>query len=243
MIENPKLKKTFFEVQNKMGRKIFVSYKYADDSVKSLGNRKSTVRSYVDKFEKTIDSSTHIYKGESDGEDLSNLSEKEIWKKLKNRIYDSSVTIVFISPNMKEEDKSDRVQWIPWEVSYSLKETSRKDKNGKLVTSKTNAMIAVVLPDPKDEYSYYFNENNCCSTKCVTHKTGKLFQILRDNKFNLKKPHQFDCENGEVIWQGDCSYIEAVKWCDFFVDYNKYIDRALKRQDNMEDYEIVKTIT
>ena len=226
-----------------MGRKIFVSYKYADDSVKNLGNHKSTVRDYVDKFEEKVDASTNIYKGESNNEDLSDLSDDAIWEKLKNRIYDSTVTIVFISPNMKEDDKSDKEQWIPWEVSYSLKETSRKDKNGTSITSKTNAMVAVVLPDINGEYSYFLSVNNCCLSPCVTHKTGKLFQILRDNMFNLIKPRQSNCDNGDVIWYGDCSYIEAVKWCDFIADYKEYIDRALNRQDNIDEYEIAKTIT
>ena len=75
-----------------MGRKIFVSYKYADDSVENLtSSENSTVRDYVSKFEAKLDSSDHIYKGESDGEDLSNLSEDTIWSKLKDRIYDSMV--------------------------------------------------------------------------------------------------------------------------------------------------------
>lgn len=43
---------------------------------------------------------------------------------------------------MKNVYKAEKEQWIPWEVSYSLKETSRKDKNGKSITSKTeNAII------------------------------------------------------------------------------------------------------
>ena len=42
---------------------------------------------------------------------------------------------------MKESLKKERDQWIPWEVSYSLKEVSRKNKNGYAVTSKTNAML------------------------------------------------------------------------------------------------------
>ena len=110
-----------------MGHKIFVSYKYADDDVKNLNySENSTVRDYVTELENRIDSSNHIFKGESEGEDLSNLSEDTIWEKLKNRIYDSTLTIVFISPKMKEEGNSDRNQWIPWEISYSLKETKRK---------------------------------------------------------------------------------------------------------------------
>lgn len=112
-----------------MGKKIFVSYKFADNQVENLSiYENSTVRDYVTKFEEILDPSDNIYKGESDGEDLSNLSEATIWEKLKDRIYDSSVTIVFISPGMKESWKTERNQWIPWEISYSLKEVSRKIK-------------------------------------------------------------------------------------------------------------------
>lgn len=89
------------------------------------------MRDYVTKFEDILDSSDNIYKGESDGEDLSVLSDDTIWEKLKDRIYDSSVTVVFISPGMKENWKLERDQWIPWEVSYSLKEVSRKIKMDK----------------------------------------------------------------------------------------------------------------
>ena len=80
-----------------MGKKIFVSYKYADNQVENLkSGQNSTVRDYIDKFEELVDLSDDIYKGESDGEDLSKLSDDTIWEKLKDRIYDSSVTIVFI---------------------------------------------------------------------------------------------------------------------------------------------------
>lgn len=227
-----------------MGRKIFVSYKFADDQVENLSFwSNSTVRDYVTEFESLLDSSDHIYKGESDGEDLSDLSEDTIWQKLKDRIYDSSITIVFISPGMKESGKKDRDQWIPWEVSYSLKETSRKNKNGDAVTSKTNAMLAVVLPDTTGAYSYYLEEKTCCSSGCTTHHTNKLFQIIRDNKFNLKNATKKSCDNGLTNWYGACSYIAAVKWCNFKSDYNKYINAAYERQDNIDSYDIVKTIS
>ena len=146
-----------------MGRKIFVSYKYADHQVENLDAwSNSSVRDYVTEFENILEDSDDIYKGEGDDEDLSDLDEETIWSKLKDRIYDSSVTVVFISPGMKESYKKDKDQWIPWEISYSLKETSRKNKNGTPVTSKTNAMVAVVLPDTNGSYSYYLEEHSCC---------------------------------------------------------------------------------
>ena len=226
-----------------MGKKIFVSYKYGDDQVENLSYyENSTVRDYVTKFEDILDSSDNIYKGESDGEDLSVLSDDTIWEKLKDRIYDSSVTVVFISPGMKENWKLERDQWIPWPVSYSLKEVSRKNKNGQAVTSRSNAMLAVVLPDSNGSYSYYLESKNCCGSGCTTHHTDKLFSIIRKNKFNLKNPNKRVCDTGEIIWYGEYSYIKAVKWSEFIKNYSTYIISACERQDNIDDYDICKEV-
>ena len=228
-----------------MGHKIFVSYKYADDDVKDLNYlENSTVRDYVTEFENKIDSSNHIFKGESEGEDLSELSDDTIWEKLKDSIYYITLIIVFISPKMKEEGKSDRNQWIPWEISYSLKETKRKNEAGQEVTSKTNAMLAVVLPDSNGSYSYYLEDHTCCFSFCRTHYTGKLFKILRENKFNKKEKSQTECQNdsNKKIYSGECSYIKAVKWQDFIDNIDKYIDEAYERLDNIDEYNICKEI-
>lgn len=227
-----------------MGKKIFVSYKYADNQVENLkSGQNSTVRDYIDKFEELVDLSDDIYKGESDGEDLSKLSDDTIWEKLKDRIYDSSVTIVFISPGMRDSWKKDRDQWIPWEVSYSLKETSRKNKHGDSVTSHSNAMLAVVLPDWNGSYTYYLEPKTCCDTKCTAHHIEKLFEIISNNKFNrIKNAQKRTCDNKDIVWTGTCSYIEAVKWSDFIIDYQKYVDKAVDRQNHIDDYDIVKEI-
>ena len=247
IIKNVSANEEFAELLNKAkkpGKKIFVSYKYADDQVANLKDgQNSIVRDYVDKFEEKIKiSEDDIYKGEHDDEDLSQLSDDVIWEKLKDRIYDSSVTIVFISPGMKEAGKRERDQWIPWEVSYSLKETSRKNKNGDPVTSHTNAMLAVVLPDENGFYYYYLEPKTCCYNRCILHHEEKLFTIIQKNKFNrVKNASKTTCGN-ETVWNGTCSYIEAVRWEDFVKDYQYYVEKAVERQESMGDYEICKEV-
>lgn len=147
-----------------MGRKIFVSYKYKDYDVQSMAKVTPPTWpcDYVDYIRNNVLSGDDIYKGEDSDEDISLWSESSIWNHLKNKIFDSTVTIVLISPNMKESGRWQRSQWIPWEISYSLRETTRNDR-----TSHSNAILAVVLPDKKGSYSYY--------------DKNKLFPILKDN--------------------------------------------------------------
>lgn len=228
-----------------MGHKVFISYKYADNNVKKITSdywHTDTVRDYVDKLEEYLkESSDHIYKGESDGEDLSNLPEAVIWSTLKDRIYDSTLTIVMISPNMKECTK-ERDQWIPWEISYSLKEESRKNKSGTPITSSSNAMIAVVVPDRLGSYSYYTYKNNCCTSSCTTLKTDTLFTILKKNMFNIKKPDSEVCDNSCKIYHGESSYIISVTWDNFIANPESYIERAILIQNSIEKYDVVKEL-
>ena len=193
-----------------MGHKIFVSYKYADNQVANLSEQQnSTVRSYVDELESYFDSSNHIYKGESSGEDLSELEEETIWSKLRDRIFDSTMTIIFISPGMKEIGEEEKNQWIPWEVSFSLRTTKRKKQNGDTYTSNPNAMLAVVLPDVDGLYEYFLKEGNCCDEQCLQHCTYKTFSIIRQNMFNWKSADTYVCDDGSTIWRGACSYIRG----------------------------------
>lgn len=143
---------------------------------------------------------------------------------------------------MRDTTKKDEEQWIPWEISYSLKEVSRKNKNGDAVTSRSNAMVAVVLPDENGSYSYYMEKKNCCTSGCTTHYTDKLFSIIRKNKFNLKDTNKKVCSTGSTIWYGEFSYIKAVKWNNFISNYSTYIESACERQDNIDDYEICKEV-
>lgn len=135
-----------------MARKIFVSYKYKDSNVQSLSTTvfpPTWPSDYVEYIEQFF-LNENIYKGEKQDEDLSAFSEAYIWKHLKDKIYDSTVTVVLISPNMKEPGKKQRSQWIPWEISYSIRKLMRGGR-----TSQRNSIIAVILPDTTGSYMYF----------------------------------------------------------------------------------------
>src|SRR5260221_8053102 len=150
-----------------MGRKIFITYKYGDTRVEklsSVGDDQSTkVRHYVDSLQDLLESEDHINKGEADGESLADFKDATIESKLRAKIYDSTITLAIVSKGMKEYGVSEKNQWMPWEISYSLKEHARGDR-----TSYTNAMLAIVLPDEYGSYEYYVVENSCAYCKCRT---------------------------------------------------------------------------
>ena len=220
-----------------MARKIFVSYKHEDASVLPIDGG-NTARAYVDELIELFDED-EIYKGEAD-EDLSEFKDETIRSHLRDKIYDSSITLVLISPKMKDDNERESDQFIPWEVSYSLKEISRNDR-----TSRTNALLAVVLPDVNFSYSYFLEEDTCSSCHCRTLHTGRLFQILRNNMFNIKDPVYNNCPNhadSNLVYTGYFSYIHSVKWDDFKDDKDKYLEIAENIRGKIDDYDITKEV-
>lgn len=95
-----------------MAHKTFISYKWSeaqklrDDIITALGEDAT------------------YYKGEtSESPDLTDTSTENIKKNLRDMMYDTSVTIVIISPNMKKS------KWIDWEIEYCLKKHYSKRPN------------------------------------------------------------------------------------------------------------------
>ena len=225
-----------------MSRKIFISYKYGDTDVRSLpsgGLVGTTARHYVDKLETLLDANDHIYKGENDDESLAGFKDDTIASKLRDKIFDSSITLVLISKNMKDLSMSEDDQWIPWEISCSLKEMTRGDR-----TSGTNAAVAIVLPDRAGSYEYFVRP--ICTNGCTNWQTGNTFTIIGKNMFNRKEPKTFTCAQhpagGAVHTGNDHSYIHQAKWDDFVSNINGYLTVATQMQENLDDYEIIKIV-
>lgn len=225
-----------------MARKIFVSYKYGDRDVRPLnsgGILGTTARHYVNEIEALLDEHHHIYKGENDDESLEGFQDDTIESKLRDKIFDSSITVVLISKNMKDPALEEKDQWIPWEISYSLKEIQRGDR-----TSGTNAMVAVVLPDRTGSYEYFVR--NICINGCTNWQTESLFGILGKNMFNRIEPKTGACSNhtgDSVVHTGnDHSYIHPVRWNDFIADINGYFNLATQLQEQAHEYDLKKII-
>lgn len=219
-----------------MGRKIFVSYKYRDNKVNpiwinSFRGEETIVRHYVDELQSILDKEDHINLGEKDGESLEDFSDSTIETSLKNKIFQSSITIVMLSKGMKDNTMKERDQWIPWEISYSLREVTRSD-----YTSRMNAVLGIVLPDEDNSYSWYYSYDGYCN--CTTHYTAQLFDILKSNMFNIKEPEYRECNNQRIHTKEDASFIKTVEWSSFKNNPNYYLDKAIEIRAKKDQYNI-----
>ena len=129
-----------------MSRQTFISYKYSES------------RNLRDEIIKKMGKDASYYKGEtSDSPNLTDLKTETIKEKLKDMIYNTSVTIVILSPNMKQSN------WIDWEIEYSLKKIKRGER-----ISRTNGIVAVVQK-VNGNYDWFINDTtNIHGTSCVT---------------------------------------------------------------------------
>lgn len=192
-----------------MAHKTFISYKYSE------------AQDLRDRIIKSLGDDVTYYQGEtSDSPDLTDTSTENIKKNLKDMMYDTSVTIVIISPNMKES------KWIDWEIEYCLKNITRKNR-----TSHINGVVGVIM---KVDGSYDWlvnNSTNCHETSVLTYNMDKIFEIISENKFN-SNPKQWHCDKCQTYdyWNG--GYIAFAKEDDFLNDIDKYIENAYDKSEN-----------
>ena len=202
-----------------MAHKTFISYKYSE--ARNLRN------SIID----ALGDDAIYYQGEtSSSPDLSDTSTENIKRNLTDMMYDTSVTIVIISPNMKNSN------WIDWEIEYSLKNITRKGR-----TSHTNGVVGVIMKF-NGGYSWLkttsTNGDGCTSS---SYDESKVYSIINNNRFN-QNPKKYSCDTCKTVNALTGSYIAYVEEETFLSDPQKYIDNAYDKSENdAAGYDLTKT--
>lgn len=202
-----------------MAHKTFISYKYSE------------AKNLRDKIIDVLGDDATYYKGEtSESPDLTDTSTENIKNNLRNMMYDTSVTIVIISPNMKKS------KWIDWEIEYCLKNITRKDR-----TSHTNGVVGVIMKQNGgyDWFKYSKKNEDGCSSTCYYDE--KVYDIINNNRFN-QNPKVYSCSKCKSINSLTGSYIAYVEEEDFLKNPSKYIDNAYNKSENdASGYYLTKT--
>lgn len=195
-----------------MAHKTFISYKFSE------------AQRLRDDIISSLKGDATYYKGEtSDSPDLTDTSTENIKKNLKDMMYDTSVLIVIISPNMKES------KWIDWEIEYCLKNITRKDR-----TSHVNGVVGVIMKY-NGGYSWIKTtkqaQDGCFS---ANYDTSKTFNIINNNRYN-QKPKEYCCNNCKTVDSLMGSYIAFVEEETFLSNPQKYINNAYDKSEIGED--------
>ncbi len=218
-----------------MGRNVFISYRYGDCDVHQFPNshHETTSRDYVNVIKKILEETQFYYfRAERDGDDLTGWKDDEIKKKLADLMFYTSITIVLITPRMFK-NISERNQWIPWEISYSLGNKQRATG-----TSNMNAILAVVIPDRKGSYRYALHRTK----KFKYVREEAFFEIILRNMFNKNDSYAPVDEYGNRRYIEGDSYIALATWGEFCNGPEYYLDVAINNRGNWNQYQITKRI-
>lgn len=202
-----------------MAHKTFISYKYSE------------ARQLRDAIIDALGEDASYYKGEtSDSPDLTDTSTENIKKNLRDMMYDTSVTIVIISPNMKQS------RWIDWEIEYCLKNNTRKGR-----TSHINGVVGVIMKCDGG-YSWFKNmSTNSDGCSASLYKEEKVYDIINSNRFN-QNPKVYSCDTCKAVDALTGSYIAYVEEETFLVNPTEYIDNAYDKSENdAAGYDLTKS--
>jgi hypothetical protein len=202
-----------------MAHKTFISYKHSE------------AQDTRDAIIKALGKDATYYEGEtSDSPDMTDLKTSTIKKKLTDMMFNTSVLIVVISPNIKQS------KWIDWEIEYCLQNNTRQDR-----TSQTNGVVAVIKKF-NNGYDWFVNHfNNCHGSPVVNYKNEYLYPIIHKNHFNSNPP-QWHCAVCKTYDWLNGSYIEYVEEESFLLTPKEYIDNAYDKSENdASGYDLTKT--
>lgn len=192
-----------------MARKTFISYKH-DEAI-----------NLRDRIIDAMGDDASYYMGEtSESPNLSDKKTETIRKNLSDMMYKTSVTIVIISPNMKQSN------WIEWEISYCLKRNTRSER-----TSNRNGVVGVIM---KSNGSYDWARTKHVlddGFKYYTYSTNLFLDIINENRFN-QDPLKYSNEKYKTVSSLTGHYITLVDEEEFLNNIDKYIENAFSKSEN-----------
>lgn len=200
-----------------MAHKTFISYKYSE----AAGLRDLIIRK--------LGSNATYYQGETGSSpNISDNKTETIRQKLADMIYDTTVMIVVVSPNMTLSS------WMEWEIKYALREQSR---NGR--TSHADGIVCVVQ---KDNNLWISDKYGWAKTYEGHWSASKFFDVLVKNMNNKKSwmDSPIPSTNKTLYDSLSSNYIDIVTEDDFLRNSSYYIDKAFDKSENINSYNITK---
>ncbi|AIY12609.1 TIR domain-containing protein [Cellulophaga baltica] len=201
-----------------MARETFIAYKYSE------------AQDLRDEIIEKLGADASYYQGETaESPDMTGETIDRIKNGLKNMIFGTSVTIVIISPNLKQS------AWVDWEIEYSLKEYKRQT-----ITSRTNGIVGVIM---KYNGSYDWligrsQNSDGCTTRYID--DSKLYNIVKGNRYNLETDDKYSCPNCKSFDQLNGSYIALVEEESFLNNPSHYIENAYDKSKATGNYNLTK---
>ena len=143
-----------------MAHKTFISYKYSES------------RELRDRIIQAMGSDAAYYTGEtSESPDMSDLKTATIRKKLADMIYSTSVTIVIISPHMKESN------WIDWFIH------PRINCHGTQVVTYDNSLLYPIISN--NHFNSEPEQWHCSQCKTFDWLNGSYIEYVKEEDFLL----------------------------------------------------------
>lgn len=149
-------------------------------------------------------------------EPIQSENEDYIMRKIReDYLQDSTVTIHLIGEYSAENSYLNQ-NYIKRELQASLSNTSAGTRNG---------ILGIVLPEVYDKI---YKGQQACSQCFKNHNIVVINEntTIREFSYNYYLP----LDNGEHVWSEDDRYCVLVKWEDFIVSPNKYIEQAFNKR-------------
>lgn len=193
--------------------KVFISFRFEDG------------KEYKDKLVQKFEELDYTI-NKSEDEDRSNMSDETIQKYLYQKLRDTSLTVVLLTPkaiNYKKTFDYSKFEtvyddWIYDEVRYSLEDRCN---------NRTNGIIAVYTPEAKSQIILKETEEK------IT--ISNFENLVRKNMFNIQEGYKVCPKQGLYNNLKD-NYISIVSFDDFMSNPKMYIDSALEKREKLDHF-------